>query len=281
MPIRLTGQDTERGTFSQRHMVLHDAKTGQTVCPIQSLPDALAPLELHNSPLSELACMGFEYGYSQEAPETLVLWEAQFGDFVNSAQVIIDQFITSGLAKWGQTTPPDAAAATRLRGLGTGALLRAARAIPAGCRRGKHPRREPDDARAVLPPAAPPGAHRQAAPARDHDPEVAAAPAPSRQLDRRPGRGHALPPGAKRAGGAERAGHATGYVHRQDLLRPRRPPRSRGAHRPGSGAGGAAVSVPRGPDPRTDPLATRTCKRWCGCRRSLATPARAPTCSPG
>jgi 2-oxoglutarate decarboxylase len=103
-PLRLTGQDTERGTFSQRHMVLHDAKTGQTVCPIQNLPEALAPLELHNSPLSELACMGFEYGYSQEAPETLVLWEAQFGDFVNSAQVIIDQFITSGLAKWGQTS---------------------------------------------------------------------------------------------------------------------------------------------------------------------------------
>jgi 2-oxoglutarate dehydrogenase E1 component len=104
VPLRLTGQDTERGTFSQRHMVLHDAKTGQTVCPIQSLPDALAPLELHNSPLSELACMGFEYGYSQEAPETLVLWEAQFGDFVNSAQVIVDQFIVSGLAKWGQTS---------------------------------------------------------------------------------------------------------------------------------------------------------------------------------
>ncbi|HUH80314.1 MAG TPA: multifunctional oxoglutarate decarboxylase/oxoglutarate dehydrogenase thiamine pyrophosphate-binding subunit/dihydrolipoyllysine-residue succinyltransferase subunit, partial [Solirubrobacteraceae bacterium] len=103
-PVRLTGQDTERGTFSQRHMVLHDAKNGQTVCPIQNLPDAEAPLELHNSPLSELACLGFEYGYSQEAPETLVLWEAQFGDFVNSAQVIIDQFITSGLAKWGQTS---------------------------------------------------------------------------------------------------------------------------------------------------------------------------------
>jgi 2-oxoglutarate dehydrogenase E1 component len=103
-PLRLTGQDTERGTFSQRHLVLHDAKNGQTVCPIQSLPGALAPLELHNSPLSELACMGFEYGYSQEAPETLVLWEAQFGDFVNSAQVIVDQFIVSGLAKWGQTS---------------------------------------------------------------------------------------------------------------------------------------------------------------------------------
>jgi 2-oxoglutarate dehydrogenase E1 component len=103
-PIRLTGQDVERGTFSQRHLVLHDAKTGQTVCPIQSLPGALAPLELHNSPLSEIACLGFEYGYSAEAPETLVLWEAQFGDFANSTQVIIDQFIISGLAKWGQTS---------------------------------------------------------------------------------------------------------------------------------------------------------------------------------
>jgi multifunctional 2-oxoglutarate metabolism enzyme len=103
-PVRLTGQDTERGTFSQRHLVLHDAKTGRAFCPIQSISEALAPMELHNSPLSELACMGFEYGYSQEAPETLVLWEAQFGDFVNSAQVIVDQFISSGLAKWGQTS---------------------------------------------------------------------------------------------------------------------------------------------------------------------------------
>jgi multifunctional 2-oxoglutarate metabolism enzyme len=103
-PIRLTGQDTERGTFSQRHLVLHDAKTGQRISPIQSLPGALAPMELHNSPLSEVACLGFEYGYSMEAPESLVLWEAQFGDFVNSAQVIIDQFIVSALSKWGQST---------------------------------------------------------------------------------------------------------------------------------------------------------------------------------
>ncbi len=103
-PIRLTGQDVERGTFSQRHLVYHDAKTGQRISPIQNLPGALAPMELHNSPLSEVACLGFEYGYSMEAPETLVLWEAQFGDFVNSAQVIIDQFIVSALAKWGQTT---------------------------------------------------------------------------------------------------------------------------------------------------------------------------------
>jgi 2-oxoglutarate decarboxylase len=104
IPIRLTGQDTERGTFSQRHLVLHDPKTGQEHCSMQHLPDALAPMELHNSPLSEMACLGFEYGYAQEAPETFVLWEAQFGDFANGAQVIIDQFITAGLAKWGQTS---------------------------------------------------------------------------------------------------------------------------------------------------------------------------------
>ena len=104
VPVRLTGQDTERGTFSQRHAVLHDAKTGERHNPLQHLRDANAPFELHNSPLSEQACMGFEYGYSVQAPDALVLWEAQFGDFVNGAQVIIDQFMVSGLAKWGQTS---------------------------------------------------------------------------------------------------------------------------------------------------------------------------------
>jgi 2-oxoglutarate dehydrogenase E1 component len=102
VPIRLTGQDTERGTFSQRHLVLHDASTGARYAPIQHLPGAQAPFELHNSPLSELAALGFEYGYSAEASEALVLWEAQFGDFANGAQVIIDQFIVSGRVKWSE-----------------------------------------------------------------------------------------------------------------------------------------------------------------------------------
>jgi len=104
IPVRLTGQDAERGTFSNRHLVLHDPKTGQEYSAVQHLPGALATMELHNSPLSEMACLGFEYGYSVEAPETLVLWEAQFGDFANGAQVMIDQFIAAGLAKWGQTS---------------------------------------------------------------------------------------------------------------------------------------------------------------------------------
>ncbi|HEX5004210.1 MAG TPA: multifunctional oxoglutarate decarboxylase/oxoglutarate dehydrogenase thiamine pyrophosphate-binding subunit/dihydrolipoyllysine-residue succinyltransferase subunit [Gemmatimonadales bacterium] len=104
VPIRLTGQDTERGTFSHRHFVLHDVKTGDTYAPISRLTGAQAPIEIHNSPLSELATMGFEYGYSVAAPEALVLWEAQFGDFVNGAQVFLDQFLAAGLSKWGQRT---------------------------------------------------------------------------------------------------------------------------------------------------------------------------------
>ncbi|MBX5436237.1 MAG: 2-oxoglutarate dehydrogenase E1 component [Alicyclobacillaceae bacterium] len=104
VPIRLTGQDSERGTFGQRHLVLHDVETGATHCPLQRLPQAQASFAVHNSPLTEAAVMGFEYGYSVEAPETLVLWEAQFGDFANAGQVIIDQFIASGRAKWAQSS---------------------------------------------------------------------------------------------------------------------------------------------------------------------------------
>ena len=103
-PIRLTGQDTERGTFSHRHLVLNDYETGEKYAPIQHLPESRAPFQVHNSPLSETAALGFEYGYSVEVPRALVLWEAQFGDFVNSAQVIVDQFIVSGLSKWGQSS---------------------------------------------------------------------------------------------------------------------------------------------------------------------------------
>ena len=102
--IRLTGQDTERGTFSHRHLVPHDEKTGLPYCPMQNLASATAPFELFNSPLSETACLGFEYGYSAATPNALVLWAAQFGDFANAGQVIIDSFIVSGEAKWGQTS---------------------------------------------------------------------------------------------------------------------------------------------------------------------------------
>jgi 2-oxoglutarate dehydrogenase E1 component len=100
IPIRLTGQDVQRGTFSHRHIVLHDVETGALATPLQSVSDAR--LEVHNSPLTETAVIGFEYGYSVAADKDVVLWEAQFGDFVNVAQVMIDQFLSSGHMKWGQ-----------------------------------------------------------------------------------------------------------------------------------------------------------------------------------
>ncbi|HYK53434.1 MAG TPA: multifunctional oxoglutarate decarboxylase/oxoglutarate dehydrogenase thiamine pyrophosphate-binding subunit/dihydrolipoyllysine-residue succinyltransferase subunit, partial [Candidatus Eremiobacteraceae bacterium] len=100
-PVRLTGQDTERGTFSHRHLVFHDARNGETWTPLQHMAGANASFEIFNSPLSEYACVAFEYGYSTSANDALVLWEAQFGDFANGAQIIIDQFISGGFAKWG------------------------------------------------------------------------------------------------------------------------------------------------------------------------------------
>lgn len=102
IPIRMSGQDAERGTFSQRHLVLHDPSTNARYTPLQSLPGANASFAIYNSPLSEAAVLGFEYGYSVHAPGRLVIWEAQFGDFSNGAQIIIDQFIASARSKWMQ-----------------------------------------------------------------------------------------------------------------------------------------------------------------------------------
>jgi 2-oxoglutarate dehydrogenase E1 component len=98
--VRLSGQDTTRGTFSQRHAVLHDTGNGRTYMPLQHITPDQAPVEIYNSPLSEAGVMGFEYGYSLDYPDGLVLWEAQFGDFVNAGQVIIDQFMVSAEEKW-------------------------------------------------------------------------------------------------------------------------------------------------------------------------------------
>jgi 2-oxoglutarate dehydrogenase E1 component len=101
-PIRLSGQDVERATFAHRNLVLHDFETGDTFCPLHELPEAKASFAIHNSPLSEAGVLGLEYGYNVYAPETMVIWEAQFGDFSNAAQVLIDQFISAGQSKWTQ-----------------------------------------------------------------------------------------------------------------------------------------------------------------------------------
>jgi 2-oxoglutarate dehydrogenase E1 component len=100
--VRLTGQDCERGTFFHRHAVIHDQNSGATHTPLRHLAPDQGRLHIHNSLLSEEGVLGFEYGYASAEPETLEIWEAQFGDFANNAQVLIDQFISSGEAKWGR-----------------------------------------------------------------------------------------------------------------------------------------------------------------------------------
>lgn len=102
IPIRFTGEDTERGTFSQRHLVLHDGRGEGVYVPMRHVSEGQAPFQVWNSSLSEAAALGFEYGFSSIATDWLVLWEAQFGDFVNVGQAIVDQFIVSGRSKWGQ-----------------------------------------------------------------------------------------------------------------------------------------------------------------------------------
>jgi 2-oxoglutarate dehydrogenase E1 component len=103
IPIRLTGEDSARGTFSQRHAVFYDVETGNTHIPLQTFPQSKASFEILNSPLTEAGTIGFEVGYNMQAPGRLVLWEAQYGDFINNAQTMLDEFLLSGRAKWGLT----------------------------------------------------------------------------------------------------------------------------------------------------------------------------------
>jgi 2-oxoglutarate dehydrogenase E1 component len=100
VPIRLTGQDAIRGTFSQRHLAFYDTRSGQSFIPLEQ-QTGRAMFRVFNSPLSENATLGFEYGYSVQSPETLVLWEGQYGDFIDGAQVIVDEFVVAAQAKWG------------------------------------------------------------------------------------------------------------------------------------------------------------------------------------
>ncbi|MER5292201.1 multifunctional oxoglutarate decarboxylase/oxoglutarate dehydrogenase thiamine pyrophosphate-binding subunit/dihydrolipoyllysine-residue succinyltransferase subunit [Streptomyces pharetrae] len=104
VPVRLAGQDSQRGTFGQRHAVIIDRETGEEYTPLQYLAEEQARLNVYNSLLSEYAAMGFEYGYSLARPDALVMWEAQFGDFVNGAQTVVDEFISSAEQKWNQTS---------------------------------------------------------------------------------------------------------------------------------------------------------------------------------
>ena len=137
--IRLTGQDTARGTFFHRHAVLHDQATGKTDTPLARVAKDKVRFRVIDSTLSEEAVLGFEYGYSTTDPSTLVIWEGQFGDFVNGAQVIIDQFITVGRSEVGARLGHHAVPASRVRRAGSRAQLGPARALPAALRRVESP----------------------------------------------------------------------------------------------------------------------------------------------
>ena len=223
IPIRLSGQDTERGTFSHRHAVLHDPVTGETFTPLQALPKADAAFEIYNSPLSEYAALAFEYGYSIAAPDALVLWEAQFGDFINGAQIVVDQFIVSGRSKWGQTSRLGASAPARVRGQRPRALERAPRALPPARRTGEHPHRELHDRRAVLPSPAAPGARRDRATAGRDDAQGIASP-PAGDLDDRGPLGRLVRACDRRPGARRSSRHPPSRpLQREDLLRPHGP----------------------------------------------------------
>ncbi len=248
-PVRLTGQDSERGTFSQRHLVLHDAQTGQRVSPIQSLSDAqgadgAAQLAAVGDRLPRLRVRLLDGGARDARAvggPVRRLRQLGAGDHRPVRRL--------GAVEVGPDDAPDAAAPARLRGLRPGALLGAARALPDPRRRGQHPRREPHDAGAVLPPAAPPGAGGEAAAAGDHDPEVAAAAAAGDVADRAPVR-VALLPGAERAADRRGEGHPPGPLQRQDLLRPQGPRDAREQRGRRDLPRRAAVSVPAAADPR-------------------------------
>ncbi len=174
-PIRMTGQDVERGTFSHRHAVLHDFETGEIYTPLQHLSEKQPRFFIRNTMLSELATLGFEWGYASTDPRNLVVWEAQFGDFVNGAQVIIDQVMASAESKWRVHERPVRAASPRLRGQWPRALQRLHRALSFPLRREQHAGGHPQHAGQLLPRASASDSPQIPQAADSHDAQRAAA----------------------------------------------------------------------------------------------------------
>ena len=175
MDIRLAGQDTRRGTFSQRHSVLIDYRTGEEYVPLNHVGENQAPLRVYDSLLASSPSMGFEYGYSVANGDALVAWEAQFGDFVNGGQVIIDQFIVAGEDKWNQESGFVLLLPHGYEGQGPEHSSARLERFLTLVGRGQHPGRAAHERRPVLPPDAPAGSpHRSQAVDRD-DAEIVAA----------------------------------------------------------------------------------------------------------
>ena len=199
------GQDTRRGTFVQRFAAIVDRATGEVYVPLQHLDEKQAKFYVYDSLLSEFAAMGFEYGYSVARPDALVLWEAQFGDFANGAQTIIDEFVASE-NRSGTSGPGRPPASPRLRGPGARPLLRAHRTLPDHGGRRRVPG-GPSTCLVLPPVAAADPASRPQAPDRVHA-EVHASEQEGGLCARRPHRPHVVPPGDRR----RRGGHHPGRV---------------------------------------------------------------------
>ena len=195
--MRLAGQDSRRGTFVQRHAVLIDKHTAEEWTPLLYLGEGQARFWVYDSLLSEFAAMGFEYGYSVERPDALVLWEAQFGDFFNGAQTIIDEFICSSEQKWGQRSSVVLLLPHGYEGQGPDHSSARIERFLQMCAEDNMTVAYPSTPGELLPPAAPPGLRPAAPTAHRLHPEVDAAAQGGEQHARGLHRGH-LPPGAAR-----------------------------------------------------------------------------------
>ena len=274
--VRFAGQDTRRGTFVQRHSVLIDHHTGAEYQPLQHLSDDQGRVLIYDSALTEYAALGFEYGYSVANRDALVIWEAQFGDFVNGAQSIIDEYLSSGEAKWGQQSGVVLLLPHGHEGQGPGPHLRTDRTVPAALRRRIHDRRRAIHPGQLLPPAPQARPERGAPPNGGVHPEIHAAQQgrrlPRRRLHHRQVRtGHRRH--HRRPG---RCPHRAAH-QRQIVLRTGRLPRHPPDHRHRDPAPRAALPRPGHGGSNASCRPTPTSPISAGCRKNPQTREHGPS----